>query len=175
MSAAAGRFDQVWLTNFPSPAACRFVTAEDVMAIALKAHLAAVRQQSPPPGESWMDEGCAWGGPEDFYASLLSEIEQRLRARAIERGHLALVPWTSEQYAEEAEWQAELSGAGRSPAIEGQGCPALLPAVGPATTASRDVDITIPANPLFAASGMQKLPEVTPADTLDSKGSKLEC
>ena len=62
-----------------------------------------------------------------------------------------------------------LPGVGRSPAVKGQGCPASAPgalppasAVGPAAGHAQAANITCNADPLFAASGMQKLP---PGDT----------
>lgn len=71
-------------------------------------------------------------------------------------------------------------GAGRSPAVEGHGCPASAPgaqppvsAVGPALTVCHGADITVAADPLLAVRGMQELPGVTPGDTLNLTGEKL--
>jgi hypothetical protein len=59
-------------------------------------------------------------------------------------------------------------GAGRSPALEGHGCPAVAPgavppvsAVGPAPSGLAVVQVTTPANPLFSGPSGQTLPTVT--------------
>lgn len=66
----------------------------------------------------------------------------------------------------------ELQGAGRSPADKGHGCPALSPAVGPASASLPDGDITVSANRLFAASGLQELPKSDGKHNLNLGGEK---
>ena len=50
-------------------------------------------------------------------------------------------------------------GAGQRPAVEGHGCPALSPAVGPAPSSTPSADITAHDNPLFFASMTKELPD----------------
>lgn len=57
---------------------------------------------------------------------------------------------------------AQPAGAGRSPADEGQGCPASAPAVGPAPTAPPAVDITTPDSPLSCGPEVKELPVANP-------------
>ena len=137
--------------DYPTLRSSLYADADAVVRLALAGYYAAVRAMRPPDGERWATEGLPYGTAESFHDALLHEIGERLRHRAIETGHLV------ERLAD--------PGAGRSPAVKGQGCPASGPgalppasAVGPATMPLQSRDITIPENPLLFAFGMQELP-----------------
>lgn len=76
-------------------------------------------------------------------------------------------------------------GAGRSPAVEGHGCPALSPAVGPAPRpcpageAVRDSGNrglhNLPADPLFRGRTVQELPGRSDPATVTQHGENAPC
>lgn len=180
---SAVRTSDVWVRGtglrYPTPRSVQFASAEDFLRLALQAHLAACRDMVPPPGERWIDADLdsTWAGPEDFMQGLLHHLGDRLRRHAIKTRHLAEVPWTADEVAEHEAFEAETqswlddldarasgagngaaAGAGRSPAHKGQGCPALLSAVGPALEVSPGRDITLNGDPLCCACEVQELP-----------------
>src|SRR5690349_24487596 len=99
--------------DYPTPASCKFISGEDFVALAVKAYLAAGRLLVPAAGEPWRDaDGNCWGSARDFHDTLVQELGDRLWRAAIESGHVVYI-------------EEEDPGAGRSPAVEGHGCPAL--------------------------------------------------
>jgi hypothetical protein len=171
------------------------VTPDDVVRHALAAYYRAVGDAIAPIGEP---DTATWSSPAQFLETLADFFQLRLHHEAASAGHpveaehdrylrWSATPAFGLQHIRDIDpgrW-AELCnadstrllgepGAGRSPAVEGQGCPALS-AVGPAPAPSEVADITINANPLFAVSGMQKLPEVTHGDTFTQSGEKPTC
>jgi hypothetical protein len=67
-------------------AACRFFTAEDAVAMALKAYYACGRLFEPPPGEPWMDpDGVPWSGPTGFAEAFSGELQARIGLLALDR------------------------------------------------------------------------------------------
>lgn len=167
--------------RYPTPDACRFIRAEDFLALALKAYLAASRQMEPPAGEPWVEAGATWADAEGFYDALRRGLTDRLRRAAVDAGHLLQEPWSAEDWAELGGSESP-PGAGRSPADKGHGWPAFAPAVGPAPMpcpgagdggASQQRDITIPADPLFCGQQVQKLPGDNRQDNLGQHGEKI--
>lgn len=166
--------------RYPTPRSAQFVSADDFLRLALQAHLAACRGMVPPAGERWIDPefDLLWSSPEDFMRGLLHHLGERLRRHAIKTRHLAEVPWSAEEIAEDAAFQAEMQrwldgldarlsgasnganpGAGAEPLRSGaKDGPASSPAVGPAPGVSHDRNITLNGDPLFCASGVQELP-----------------
>lgn len=152
--------------NYPTPNACKFVSGDDFLRIAMQSYLAAGRDVVPPAGECWAEDGSTtWADAECFFAGLLRHLGTRLRQAAIARGDLAEVPWSEEAEREHEPLLALLAGAGRSPAVEGHGCPAGAPgedlpvsAVGPAPSDLAGVQVTIPAEPAFSGPEGQSLP-----------------
>ena len=167
----SGRTWDRWIggtvSRYPNPNACKFVGGDEFLTIAMQAYLAAGRGLVPPSREPWSGPDCdvTWSNAEDFYSALLFQVGERLRLRAIARGHIEQVPWP-EDADEEPEAEparvAQLAGAGRSPAAEGHGCPALSPAVGPAPTDPKTADITTPDSPLFCGPELKDLPVANP-------------
>lgn len=168
--------------RYPTPAACKFVSGDDFLRLAMQAYLAAGRGLVPPTGEPWADDGWTWASAEDFCRGLLDELGERVRRAAVVRGDLAEVPWDDAG--------DESPGCrGGAPAVKGHGCPASsvggLPpavAVGPAPVpcpeagdgeASPGCDITIPDDPLFAVQQRQELPGVNRADNLQVEGELI--
>ena len=144
------RADFLRAVVLPSPAACRFVGADEFVAMALACYYAASRDLEPPAGEPWKwsnDEGSAyWSSPEDFATGLLHHVEQRLTRMAIDRGYaVEFVP-------------AADGVRGLAPADMAHGCAALSPGAGAPPMPSPDPDITAPDNPLFACPKGQDLP-----------------
>lgn len=104
-------------------------------------------------------------------AALQDEIREKLE---LAQARLASIEATRHALARSAV-RRNTPGAGRSPVDEGHGCPALSPAVGPATTGSQTADITAPDKPLLFVQQLQKLPEVNQADNLERAGEKIRC
>lgn len=160
--------------RYPSLKAAIHLTAEDALRLALSAYYAAVRDLQPPPGSRWLVEGdgvlepLPWASPRDLHDGFLHHLGERLWAHAAATGHL--------------DPEESPVGAGRSPAAKGHGCPASAAggfspavAVGPAPAAAPIVDITTPGNPLFCASGVQKLPGLNAQVNLEPEGEKKPC
>lgn len=137
--------------NYPTRRSAVFVTGEDFMRLSLQAYYAALRSMMPPQGEGWLEDAgegrlVSWSSGEDLFDHLLSEMALRLRDHARTTGH----------YTDIAAGGPVLPQA--EPAVVmGHGCPALLPAVGPAPEASNDAEHNLPAAPLFRACDPQGL------------------
>lgn len=84
--------DLRWLPADPSvyrvPAACRFLTAESFLTLAVQAYLSACKDVLPPSGQLWIEEGVTWATAQDFNSWLLRNIEERLRLAALSSGDL---------------------------------------------------------------------------------------
>lgn len=153
--------------RYPTQKAAIHLTAEDLLRLALSAYYAAVREMQPPAGERWLPdpEGVPWSCPENLHNDVLHQLGERMWAHAAANGHLDPDP-----------------GAGRSPAVEGHGCPALAPAVGPAPTpcptgeparesGNRGLH-NLPVDPLFCGPELQELPgQPVPATVTQQRGS----
>ena len=161
------------LWSWPAPTASRYPTlrsavhlsAEDALRLALAAYYAAVRDMQPSDGEKWLRadlEPLPWSCPRDLHDGFLHHLGERLWAHAAATGHL-----------DQAQEIPRSPGAGRSPAGEGQGCPAFAPAVGPALGGSPAVDIITAGNPLFYGQRLQELPGVNRRDNLETAGEKM--
>ena len=174
----SGRLMERWLparaAHYPTMKAALFVSGEDFLRLALQAHLAARREMVPEGGQRWLYEGpdvmepLPWASAAGFAEALTRHLDERLRRHAIATGHLLEVPWPEDD--------DEISpGAGaeplRSAATDGgASAPGACPpasAVGPASTSAQVADITTPENPLFCASGMQRLPVGDQVDTVE--------
>ena len=189
MSRLMERWAPVTARAYPTLKSAIYLSAEDVLRMALQAFYATTREMQPPDGRRWLDDDCGavleplpWAGPESLLEGVLHHLGERMRQAAIERGHLVEVPWPEDA-------DEPLAGAGRSPAVKGHGCPAVavggLPpavAVGPApvpcpeaasSAAVAGCDITTPDDPLFCASTRQELPEVNQADNLETEGELI--
>jgi hypothetical protein len=90
------RYSEDWCVRpvlYPTPKHVPFLTAEQFLAVALKAYYAACNELIPPKGEKWLerlDDGTwsLWSGPENFYDGLRRNLDERVRAIAIKRGCL---------------------------------------------------------------------------------------
>jgi hypothetical protein len=163
--------------RYPTLRSALYCSAEDFLRLALQAHYAAVRDMQPPDGQRWLwsdsdlVEPMPWGGAEFLHDQLLHHLGERLRRLAIERGHLAEVPCAPDP--EDDFEDPPLPGAGRSPAVKGQGWPVLVPAVGPALQGPQALDITTAAEPLSVCPSGKELPGETPASNFNETGEIL--
>ena len=154
------------------------VSPDDVVRHALAAYYRAVGDATAPIGEP---DPVGWSDPEQFLDTLQDFFALRLRHEAAVAGHPVdadsprYLRWSNslphgQQHIRDVDpgrW-AELciadpsrcdpSGGGGAAAAEGHGCPALAPAVGPASAPLEAADITLTENPLFAVQTRQGLP-----------------
>lgn len=140
--------------RYPAPKAVQFVSPEEFLSLALQAHLAAVRDSIPPPGERWWEPeyGTMWSGPQDFFDGLLRHLGERLRHRALARGDLVEEPWADDD-------DADLVAAGHGDAV-----PAPATPEGPEQPAhwgDEPPADALPANPLLLCPHGQSLPTPT--------------
>lgn len=165
------------------------VAPDDLVRHVLAAYYRAVGDATAPIGDP---DPVSWSDPETFISNLCDFFELRVRDEAATAGHEVsadferLRVWSSsplcrDQHISQVDpdWN---SGAGRSPADMGHGCPALaLPAVGPAPVpcpsatggaAVAGADITLHAGPLFCALTVQRLPERESVEILNDDGEE---
>jgi hypothetical protein len=185
--------------NVRPPAFRLPVTPDDVVRHALAAYYRAVGEAVAPIGEP---DASNWSSPASFLDTLRDFFELRLYHEAAMAGHpveadsarylrWSATPAHAFQHIRDVDpgrW-AELCiadparllpGAGAEPlrSAATDGCasaPGALPpasAVGPAPMPPEAADITVNESPLLAVPSMQKLPGVTPGDTLDQSGEK---
>lgn len=178
------------------PADCwDWITAEDVVRHALAAYYAASRAVDKYLEGPWVDPdtGASWSSRADFRDDLWGYFRQRINTHAWESGvrassggEVLALPagllWDALDPVSGPEGSGE-PGAGRSPAVEGHGCPALSSAVGPAPAArTKPAEAggvpalhNLPADPLFAASGMQELPWDIGSTTNSNHRGAMSC
>ncbi len=73
-----------WPIRWPSPAACRFFTAEDAVRWALAAYYGASRDIQPPKGEPWHSEFGPWTTPAAFGDAVVTRFLGSVVAAAID-------------------------------------------------------------------------------------------
>jgi hypothetical protein len=154
--------------HYPTLRSALFVTGDDFLRLALQAHLAAAKEMLPPDGARWIDDAGPYACAHAFAEALLRHLGERVRRHAVITGHLAEAPFPDDE-------SPSVPGAGAEPLRSaakdgGASAPGACPpasAVGPASALSQVADITTPENPLFCASGMQRLPVGDQVDSLE--------
>lgn len=120
-----------WSTVKPAtPDACRFITPDDWLSLALSAYYAASRDLQPPTGEPWEVEGAVWSTPEDFVLGLEMHVQRRLLAAAV-AAHVCheadeVAPDAAPAEAAEPETPARASGLEGGPGVAGAAPPPVM-------------------------------------------------
>lgn len=150
----AERWQEALPERYPVPKSVQFVSADEFLTLALQAHLAAVRDTIPPPGERWRIPDCqmAWSGPQDFFEGLLHHLGERLRHRALARGDLVEEPWSDDD-------DDDLVAAGHGDAVPAPATPECPEQ--PAHWGEPPPADALPADPLLLCPDGQSLPTAT--------------
>lgn len=150
------------------------VTPDDVVRHALAAYYRGVADATAPVAYPDPD---SWSSPEYFLEQLVDYMQLRMRVECADAGHpidcdrqryerWSQMPTYRDLHTRDVDPSLWASLCASNPALleptqsasMAHGCAAPSPAVGPAPPALSDLNITVPADPVFYGHAMQELP-----------------
>ncbi|GAB3333381.1 hypothetical protein GCM10027359_05060 [Marilutibacter aestuarii] len=137
-----------------------WITPEQVIRHAFAAFYAASRLQSPPPGESFLDDGLPWASRADFRDALAGIFRQRINAQALGLGVTGSSGCVYPDLPEGMVWPDEECGVlgAQPPTDMAQGCAASAVGAGAPRAESPEADESAPDDPLLRCPEGQHLP-----------------